>query len=41
MVLLFGILFLMLGIVAEYLALIYEEVKRRPSFLVDEKINLD
>lgn len=41
MVLLFGILFLMLGIVAEYLALIYEEVKKRPSFLVDEKINLD
>lgn len=41
MVLLFGILFLMLGIVAEYLALIYEEVKKRPPFLIDEKINLD
>ncbi len=39
-VFLFGILFLMLGIMAEYLALIYEEVKRRPSFLVDQKINL-
>ena len=40
-VLLFGILFLMLGIVAEYLALIYEEVKRRPPYLVDEKLNLE
>lgn len=39
-ILLFGILFLMLGIISEYLALVYEEVKRRPSFLVDEKINL-
>ena len=41
MVLLFGILFLMLGIMAEYLALIYEEVKKRPAFIVDEKLNLD
>lgn len=39
-ILLFGILFLMLGIISEYLALVYEEVKHRPSFLVDEKINL-
>lgn len=39
-ILLFGILFLMLGIISEYLALIYEEVKKRPSFLIDEKINL-
>lgn len=39
-ILLFGILFLMLGIISEYLALVYEEVKRRPSFLVDEKINI-
>ena len=39
-VLLFGILFLMLGIIAEYLALIYEEVKRRPAFVIDEKVNL-
>lgn len=39
-ILLFGILFLMLGIISEYLALVYEEVKRRPSYLVDEKINI-
>ncbi len=39
-ILLFGILFLMLGIISEYLALVYEEVKRRPPFLVDEKINI-
>ena len=40
-ILLFGILFLMLGIISEYLALVYEEVKKRPSFLVDEKINVN
>lgn len=40
-ILLFGILFLMLGIISEYLALVYEEVKRRPLFLIDEKINLE
>ena len=39
-ILLFGILFLMLGIISEYLALVYEEVKRRPLFLIDEKINI-
>lgn len=38
--LLFGILFLMLGIISEYLALVYEEVKRRPLYLVDKKINI-
>ena len=39
-ILLFGLLFLMLGIISEYLALIYEEVKKRPLFLVEDKINI-
>ena len=34
--LLFGALFLLLGIVAEYVGLIYEEVKQRPNFVVAE-----
>lgn len=40
-ILLFGILFLMLGIISEYLALVYEEVKKRPSFLIDEITNVE
>ena len=39
--LLFGIVFLILGIMSEYLALIYEEVKRRPNFIVKESIGLE
>lgn len=38
---LFGILFFVLGIISEYLARIYEEVKRRPTYIVKEKINLN
>jgi len=34
--LLFGVLFLMLGIVSEYIGLIYEEVKLRPNYIVSE-----
>jgi dolichol-phosphate mannosyltransferase len=30
----FGILTFMLGIIAEYLGLVYEEVKQRPNFIV-------
>lgn len=36
--LLFGILFTMLGLVSEYVGLIYEEVKQRPNFIVRERI---
>ena len=38
--LMFGFLFTMLGVVAEYVGLIYEEVKQRPNFVVREKIGL-
>lgn len=41
MLLMFGFLFTMLGIVAEYIALIYEEVKARPNFIVREKIGFE
>jgi glycosyltransferase involved in cell wall biosynthesis len=38
--LLFGVLAFMVGIVSEYVGLIYEEVKRRPNFIVSETIGL-
>ena len=41
MLLLFGILFSMLGVVSEYMGLIYEEVKQRPNFVVRRKIGSD
>lgn len=39
-VLMFGFLFTMLGVVAEYVGLIYEEVKQRPNFIVRERVGL-
>jgi len=36
----FGLLTLMLGVIAEYLSLIYEEGKRRPNFVVRQTIGL-
>lgn len=36
----FGVLTVMLGVIAEYLGLIYEEVKGRPNFVVRETIGL-
>ena len=36
----FGILTLLLGVVGEYLALIYEEVKLRPNFVVTRKVGI-
>lgn len=38
---LFGMLFLILGIIGEYLSRIYDEVKQRPSFIVRKKIGFD
>lgn len=40
LLLLFGVLFFILGIISEYLARIYEEAKHRPPYLVKSKINL-
>ena len=40
MLLMFGILFTMLGIVSEYIGLIYEEVKQRPNYIVSKKLGL-
>lgn len=37
---LFGMLFLILGIIGEYLARIYDEVKRRPTFIVKQTIGI-
>lgn len=38
--LLFGFLFLFLGMLAEYVGLIYEEVRHRPTFIVAETVGL-
>jgi dolichol-phosphate mannosyltransferase len=38
--LLFGLLFSMIGIMAEYVGLIYEEVKQRPNFVVRTAVGL-
>jgi dolichol-phosphate mannosyltransferase len=38
--LVWGGIALMIGILSEYVGLIYEEVKARPSYIVSEKINL-
>lgn len=38
---LFGMLFLILGVIGEYLARIYDEVKKRPNFIVREKIGFE
>lgn len=40
MLLMFGFLFTVLGVVAEYVGLIYEEVKQRPNFIVNETVGL-
>jgi polyisoprenyl-phosphate glycosyltransferase len=38
--LMISFLFLFLGIIGEYIGLIYEEVKQRPNFLISETINV-
>lgn len=38
--LMFGVLFTMLGVVAEYVGLIYDEVKQRPNYVVKDEIGL-
>ena len=41
MTFMFGILFLILGIMSEYIALILNETKQRPNFIVKKKIGFD
>ena len=41
MVMMFGILFCLLGIVSVYIGLIYEEVKGRPNFIVRQTLGLE
>jgi polyisoprenyl-phosphate glycosyltransferase len=36
----FGVIALLLGVVGEYLALIYEEVKQRPNFIISRKVGI-
>jgi len=38
---LFGILFFILGVISEYIARIYEEVKRRPNFIIKKTLNFE
>ena len=35
-----GIQFLMMGIIGEYIAQIFQEVKHRPTYLVDRTVNV-
>ena len=36
-----GILVTVIGIVAVYIGSIFDEVKRRPSYIIDEKLNFE
>ena len=38
--LMFGFLFIMLGVMSEYIGLIYDEVKQRPNFIVKKTVGL-
>jgi dolichol-phosphate mannosyltransferase len=40
MLLMFGFLFTMLGVIAEYIGMIFDEVKQRPNFIVRDEIGL-
>ena len=37
----FGFLFSILGIMGQYIGLIYEEVKRRPNYIVRTTVGID
>jgi len=37
----FGLVFLFMGILSEYVGVIHEEIRQRPSFLVAESIGIE
>jgi glycosyltransferase involved in cell wall biosynthesis len=39
--LLFGLLFIIIGVLAQYVGLIYDEVKQRPNFIVRETVGIE
>ena len=39
--LLFGLLFIIIGVLAQYLGLVYDEVKQRPNFIVRDTLGVD
>ena len=39
--LLFGLLFIIIGALANYIGLVYDEVKQRPNFIVRETVGVD
>lgn len=41
LILLFGINFLSIGVLGEYVGRIYDEVNKRPSFIIEKKINFN
>jgi dolichol-phosphate mannosyltransferase len=39
--LLFGFVFLFMGILSEYVGMIFEEVRHRPLYLIADRLGLD
>ncbi len=37
----FGLLFIILGIIGEYIGLIFDDVKKRPIYIIEQKIGFD
>ena len=36
-----GVIMILLGIIGEYIGRIYDEVKNRPNFIINKKINFE
>jgi dolichol-phosphate mannosyltransferase len=37
----FAILFIVVGIIGEYIAILFQETKGRPIYIVEDKVNFD
>ena len=37
----FAVLFILVGIIGKYIAVLFDEIKQRPIYIIDEKINID